>query len=251
MEIYKNLARVYDLFMDEIPYDTWVDYIESTFEKYELKPNLVLELGCGTGNITTLMQDKGYDMIGVDVSEEMLIEAREKAQETNQNILFLNQDMRDFELYGTVDACICMCDSLNYILEKEEVLQVFKLVNNYLNPNGLFIFDINTEYKFKHELADKTFSATEEDSAYIWENYYYEDEMLNEYYTNIFIKDDNKSDYKRYEECHYQKAYKQEDIISLIKDSGLEFLNVYDAFTFDAPKNDSQRLIFIAKEITK
>lgn len=251
MEIYKSLAKVYDLFMEETPYEVWVSYIEEIFRKYELTPKLILELGCGTGNITTLMQNKGYDMIGVDISEDMLVEAKEKAQENSQNILFLNQDMRDFELYGTVDSCICICDSLNYVLEDKEVLQVFKLVNNYLNPNGLFIFDINTEYKFKYELADKTFSATEDNSAYIWENYYYEDDMLNEYYTNIFIKDDKKDIYRRYEEYHYQKAYTKENIIELIERSGLEFLHVYDAFTFNEPKDNSQRLIFVAKEITK
>lgn len=250
MESYKELAKVYDLFMQETPYNTWVKYIESIFLKYNLNPNLILELGCGTGNITSLMHAKGYDMIGVDISEDMLIEAKEKAQQNNQNILFLNQDMCEFELYGTVDSCICICDSLNYILETEDILKTFKLVNNYLNPKGLFIFDLNTEFKFKNILGNNSFSATEDNAAYIWENYYYEDEKINEYYTNIFIED-SKGKYNRHEEYHYQKAYTTETIVELLKISGLEILEIYDAFTFNKPKLDSERIIFIAQENTK
>lgn len=250
MKSYKELAKVYDLFMQETPYSTWVEYIESIFKKYNLSPNLILELGCGTGNITSLMQDKGYDMIGVDISEDMLAEAKEKAQQKKQDILFLNQDMCEFELFGTVDSCICICDSLNYILEIEDILKTFKLVNNYLNPKGLFIFDLNTEYKFKNILSDNSFSATENNAAYIWENYYYEDEMINEYYTNIFIKDNN-GQYSRHEEYHYQKAYKKETIIELLKKAGLEILGIYDSFSFNKPKHDSERIIFIAQENSK
>lgn len=247
MEAYKGLAKVYDLFMQQTPYSTWVNHIESIFKKYSLNPKLILELGCGTGNITTLMQSKGYDMIGVDISEDMLIEANIKAKKNNQDILFLNQDMREFELYGSVDSCICLCDSLNYILEKEEIIDTFKLVNNYLNPKGLFIFDLNTEYKFKNIFSHNSFSQTEDNASYIWENFYYEEDMVNEYYTNVFIKD-KKGKYDRYEEFHYQKAYKTEEIINLINCSNLKFLGAYDAFTFNKPKEDSQRLIFIAQE---
>ena len=189
MAIYENFAKVYDIFMENIPYEEWVLYLEKIFKKYEKSPKLVAELGCGTGTMTTLLAKKGYEMIGIDFSEQMLAKAREKAIDNKVNILFLEQDMTEFELYGTVDCVISVCDSINYILEEEQLFKVFKLVNNYLEPKGLFIFDINTKYKFENILGCNSFSQTTEDAAYTLENYYDEEEELNEFYTNFFIKD--------------------------------------------------------------
>lgn len=147
--------------------------------KYNINPKLIAELGCGTGNITGRLAKEGYDMIGIDISEEMLSVARQKAvDEGDKNILYLLQDMTEFELYGTVDVILCLCDSINYITEYEDIVKVFKLVNNYLEPGGLFIFDINTEYKFKNILGENTFADSEENAAYIWQNYYDENERI-------------------------------------------------------------------------
>ena len=242
MHIYKELAKVYDLFMADVPYEDWANYLDQLLQTHK-HSKLILELGCGTGNITTLLREKNYDMIGIDISSDMLMLAREK----NNDILYLNQDMRNFELYGTVDACICICDSFNYILEDIELISTFKLVNNYLNPKGLFIFDILTEYKYNHILANNSFSHLEKNSAYIWENYYDPNKKINEYYTNIFIEEKNGL-YKKYEEFHYQKAYSQLQIEYFLKEANLTLLNVYDAFTLNKPKKDSERLMFIAQE---
>ena len=141
MGAYEKFAQVYDLFMDNIDYEEWADYITDHLKKYGIEDGLVLELGCGTGTMTGLLADRGYDMIGVDNSGEMLAEAMEKRMESGQDILYLQQDMQEFELYGTVRAIVSVCDSLNYITEREELLQVFRLVNNYLDPEGLFLFD--------------------------------------------------------------------------------------------------------------
>lgn len=246
---YENFSEVYDIFMNDIPYDDWVQHIFEIWNKYDVSPKLVAELGCGTGNITQRLANKGIEMIGIDVSEEMLIKAREKA--VNSNILYLNQDMREFELFGTVDTVLCLCDSINYILDKSELLQVFKLVDNYLDPRGLFIFDINTVYKFKNILADNCFCETNETSAFTWENYYDDEDKINEYYTNFFIKDSKTNAYNRYEEYHYEKAYEIDEIITLIKDAGLEFIGVYDELSFNKPKKYSQRVYFIARECKK
>jgi len=243
MNIYKEFAKVYDIFMAEVPYNTWADYIDEVLKQNKRDSKLILELGCGTGSITTLMKEKGYDMIGVDISEDMLMIAKDK----DENILYLNQDMREFELFGTVDACICLCDSLNYILEEKEILQIFKLVNNYLNPDGLFIFDINTKHKFQNILGDNSYCQAEENSAYIWENYYDEDAEINEYYTNIFVKEKNNL-YQRHEEFHYQRAYTEEVLKDLITQSGMELLQIYEGFTFNTPTPASERLVFITKE---
>ena len=247
MESYTSFAKVYDLFMNEVPYDLWVDYIEEIWKKYNVKPNLVLDLGCGTGNITCRLSQKGYNMIGLDLSNEMLVEAKQKADELCQNILFLEQDMKELNLYETVESCICTCDCLNYILEEDELLEVFKCINKYLDTNGIFIFDINTEYKFKNILSSNSFCSVEENASYIWENYYYDNEKINEYYLNFFIRDKDSNKYSRYEECHYQKAYSINNILNLLKKANLKILDVYNAFSFDKPKEDSERVIFVVQ----
>lgn len=156
MESYTDFAYIYDKLIDQ-DYEKWADYIEEIFKKHGVKPNLVLDLGCGTGSITNILAKRGYDMIGVDLSPDMLNVARDKALEENLDVLYLCQDIREFELYGTVDAIICTLDVLNYITKPEDLRLVFSLVKNYLNPDGIFIFDINTEYKLKNVLGNNTF----------------------------------------------------------------------------------------------
>ena len=151
MEAYRSFAQVYDLFMDNVDYDSWSSYLIGLLKRYGVDSGLVLELGCGTGNMTERLARAGYDMIGVDCSEDMLEIAQEKKLESGLDILYLEQDMREFELYGTVRAVVSVCDSLNYILEEEELLQVFRLVNNYLDPGGIFLFDLNTVQKYREK----------------------------------------------------------------------------------------------------
>ncbi|MFV0503474.1 MAG: class I SAM-dependent DNA methyltransferase [Lachnospirales bacterium] len=237
---YEIFAKVYDEFMEDTPYNKWCENLEYIWNKHNKKPKLILDLGCGTGTITTMLAKKGYDLIGVDLSYDMLMEAKSK----NSNILYLNQDMRNFELYGTVDVIYSLCDSLNYILEIEELIQIFKLVNNYLNPKGLFIFDMNTEYKFK-KLGSQNFGSNTKKGSYIWENYYDEKDKINEYYTTIFIKEGKY--YKKYEEEHYEKAYTIEEIKDAIEKSGLEFLYVLDEHLKEVREN-SERIYFVCSE---
>ena len=251
MEAYTGFAQVYDTFMDNVPYEEWADYYKEILREHWIMDGIVLDLGCGTGSMTELLAEQGYDMIGVDNSEEMLAEAMEKRVESGQDILYLLQDMQEFELYGTVDIILSLCDSMNYITDKEDMLKVFKLANNYLDPHGLFIFDLNTEYKFKNVLSDNTFAETTDDAAYIWENTYDEDEKINEYYVNFFINDENTDMYERVEECHYERAYSLDEIKELIKESGMKFVAAYDAFTFDEPKENSERIYVIAEETGK
>lgn len=248
MSSYNTFAMVYDRYMDNVPYKDWVDYISQIIDKYyDKKPKLMLDLGCGTGNVTQLLAEKGIEMIGVDNSDDMLSVAKEKARQNNMDILYLLQDMREFELYGTVDCIISICDSMNYITDEDDLVKVFKLVNNYLDPKGLFIFDLNTYYKYNCVLSDNTFAETSEDSAYIWDNYYYEDDEINEYDLTLFIKDKNNR-YNRYTETHYQKMYDLDKVKQLIIESGLEYVDCFDAFTLDPPTNTSERVYFIARE---
>lgn len=253
MEAYSEFARVYDLFMDNIPYEEWCGYLETLLKKYGVEEGLVLDMGCGTGNITEGLRRRGYDMIGIDNSEEMLAVAIEKGMEREPDAeelpqaLYLCQDMRSFELYGTVKAAVSICDSMNYILEPEELLEVFRLVNNYLDPEGVFIFDLNTLYKYENILGEQTIGETREDHCFIWDNYYDRESRINEYVLNLFIQGGD-GRYDRFEEVHYQKGYGLEEIRELIEGAGMRWEGAYDAFTMEAPKADSERIYIVARE---
>ena len=248
MEAYTSFAAVYDTFMDNIPYEEWGVYLKSLLKEYDVKNGLVLDLGCGTGTMTEILAEDGYDMIGVDNSEDMLEIALEKKVESGHDILYLLQDMREFELYGTVNAVVSICDSMNYITEEEEMVEVFRLVNNYLDPKGIFIFDFNTEYKYREILGDCTIAENREDCSFIWDNYYYEEEKINEYELSLFIQEEDSELYRKYEETHFQKAYTYETMRRLIEESGLEFVTAYDAFTHVKPTEKSERIYMIARE---
>lgn len=246
MQPYSGFASVYDLFMDNVPYEEWADYVQRLLKKNKIDKGLVLELGCGTGSMTRLLADRGFDMIGIDYSEEMLAIARENSAE-DYNILYLCQDMREFELYGTVAAVVSVCDSMNYIMSEEELLKVFRLVNNYLDPGGLFIFDLDTQYAYEEILGDNTIAENREEGSFIWENTYYEDEMMNEVNLTLFIPEEDQL-FRKYEETHFRKAYSLSIIEKLIEESGMELVAVYDTLTEKKPKKDSERVYFIARE---
>ena len=248
MEAYTSFAAVYDTFMDNIPYEEWEQYLKSLLYEYGVREGLVLELGCGTGNMTEILAQSGYDMIGVDNAEEMLEIAIEKRMKSGLDILYLQQDMREFELYGTVKAIVSVCDSVNYILEEEELEEVFRLVNNYLDPGGVFIFDFNTVYKYREILGDQTIAENREECSFIWDNYYYEEERINEYELSLFIREGDSELYRKYQETHFQKAYDLETMKRLITQSGLEYITAYDAFTKEAPTRVSERIYVIARE---
>jgi SAM-dependent methyltransferase len=268
MEAYTDFALVYDTFMDETPYEEWCDYIVELLEKYgcpaavsdtdELQAanlaqerNTILDLGCGTGTLTELLARRGYDMIGVDNADEMLQIALEKKEKSGLDILYLLQDMREFELYGTVGAVISVCDSLNYLLDEEDLLQTFRLVNNYLYPQGIFIFDFNTVHKYADIIGDATIAENREECSFIWENYYHEAEEINEYDLTIFVEDDNKGGeplFRRFQETHYQRGYRLEQMQSLVEQSGLEFLKAIDADTHGAVSEESERIYIVARK---
>ena len=248
MEAYSEFAKVYDLFMDDIPYGTWAGWLRDLLEDHGVKGGLVLDLGCGTGKMTRLLADFGYDMIGVDRSEDMLAEARET--DTGKGILYLCQDMREFELYGTVAAIVSVCDCMNYILEEADMLQVFRHANNYLDPGGLFIFDMNTPYKYEHALGEQTIGEAREDHCFIWDNYYDKDTRINEYVLDLFIQGKD-GRYDRYEECHYQRSWDMKTIRRLAEEAGLRWKGCVEAYTGKDPADDCERVCVILQEYQK
>lgn len=248
MEAYNDFARVYDMFMDNIPYEDWSKYIISLLNEYGIKDGLVLDLGCGTGKLTNLLSDAGFDMIGIDYSEDMLDVATNVRED--RNILYLCQDMREFELYGTVRAVVSICDSMNYMTSPEDLLTVLKLVNNYLDPGGIFIFDMNTYYKYSQLLGEQTIAENRDEASFIWDNYFDAETNINEYELTLFIKEENEL-FRKYEEFHYQRAYHLEEVMNLIDKSGMKLLEVYDAFTRNKPQEDSERIYFVCREAGK
>lgn len=269
MEAYTDFAQVYDELMDDTPYEEWCAFLMGIFRRYGVgdaagavagggndvsvinsnlaqERNTILDLGCGTGTLTELLAREGYDMIGVDNAEEMLRIAMEKRERSGLDILYLLQDMRELELYGTVGAVVSVCDSLNYLLDEEDIVQTFDRVNNYLYPQGIFIFDFNTVYKYQTVIGDTTIAENREDCSFIWENYYHEDEEINEYDLTVFVAENQL--FRRFQEVHYQRGYRLSQMKALLERAGLEFLEAMDADTHGEVRQESERIYVVARK---
>ena len=242
-----NFAAVYDRYMDNIPYDKWASNIKKLFDEYKLPSEVVCELGCGTGQMTRRLKKLGYDMIGIDLSNEMLMQAVNNAD--SHGILYLCQDMRDIELYGTVGAMVSVCDSMNYLEDCDDLLKVFEGVNTYLDENGLFIFDMKTVH-FYEKLGCSTIAENRENGSFIWENDYDVNTRDNEYYLT-FYEENEDGTFDRFEEEHLQHAFLVEEVEDAIKKSGLELLEILDATTLNTPDSECDRLLFIVREVSK
>lgn len=290
MEAYAGFAQVYDLFMDNIPYEEWCAYLTGLLREYGIRDGLVLDLGCGTGKLTRLLDRQGYDMIGVDISGEMLEVAMEEERRRKEvsggvetgsygkesveallgerwaaesceesgetapsesagasSILYLQQDMREFELYGTVRAVVSLCDSMNYLTEYEDLVQVLRLVNNYLDPGGIFIFDMNTPYKYREMLGEQTIAENRDEGSFIWENYFDEETGINEYDLTLFIREAD-GRYRKLEETHFQRCYDPDTVKKAVEEAGMELVALYGDGTRRPPDEDSERMYFIARE---
>lgn len=246
MDSYTEFAEVYDIFMDNVDYDGWCAYLTRCLADYGIRDGLVCELGCGTGEATERLASAGYDMIGIDDSAEMLQEALAKKTESGHDILYLEQDMREFELYGTVRAVVSICDCVNYLTEEEDLLRTFRLVNNYLDPGGLFLFDLNMAVKYE-KIGSSTIAENRPEGSFIWENDYDPETKRNTYQLTLFIPEKDGL-YRKYEELHVQRAYSAGTIRRLLEEAGMEFLWAREAYT-DRPADDaSERVLFAARE---
>lgn len=247
--------------------------------------NTILDLGCGTGTLTELLARRGYDMIGVDNAEEMLRIAMDKRERSGLDILYLLQDMREFELYGTVGTVVSVCDSVNYLLTEEDIVQTFARVNNYLYPQGIFVFDFNTVFKYAVVIGDATIAENREDCSFIWENYYHEEEEINEYDLTVFVAEERNVSvaggtpagqtacgermqgetgqgfcqarlyenvqakrFRRFQEVHYQRGYRLEQVKTLLLQAGLDFLEALDADTHGEVTEESERIYVVARK---
>lgn len=245
MDAYTGFAEVYDEFMEDVPYEKWRDLVVAELKKEGIADGLVLDLGCGTGTFTRMFAEAGYDMIGVDGSQEMLMEAREKT--ADRGILYLCQDMREFELYGTVRAIVSTCDTMNYLLTPEDFIRTLRLANNYLDPGGVFIFDLNTLYKFREVMGNTTIAENGEDASFIWDNYFDEETGRNEYDLTLFIRQENGL-FARVSEVHEEQGYAPEQILEFIARSGMEYVRAFDAETGGEPHETSEKVFYVVRE---
>lgn len=248
-EIYQGFAESYDLFMDNIPYDMWHAYLHRLLQEYGVDQGIVVDLACGTGSMTCRLAADGYDMIGIDQSCEMLDIARKKCPD---HVLLLQQDMRELDLYGSASAFVCVCDGMNYLLQEEDLRAVFRRVSLFLDPDGIFVFDLKTEHFYSRHLGNRTMTDHREDATLIWENEYHADTGINEYLITIYQQVDPKRDlFERVEEYHQQRAYSTGEVQRALQDEGLQLEAVYEAFTRNLPDCESERLYFIARKTEK
>ena len=262
---YQAFASVYDELMNDVPYDEWVERIDRDIRRYGVSKtagereevssddeavlaserDLVADLACGTGVITRKLFDKGYDVFGVDISSDML--SRAQTSDDERGIMYLNQDICELDLYSTIGTAVCICDSLNYLLSDEELEAAFGGVSNFLYPGGVFIFDCNTSYKYREAIGESIIAEAGEDVSFIWDNFYDEDENVNEYDLTLFIKREDGL-YERAEETHLQRGIEKEDIESLAKKSGLEIMLISDSDTDGEVREDTERIYAVLKK---
>ncbi len=230
--------------------DTDADSDSVQYEQaLEEEKNLVVELGCGTGSFTQILKRKGYDIIGIDMSPDMLNVARNKAAAEDLDIMYLEQDMRELDLYCTAGTIVSVCDSVNYVLEDDELLETFRLVNNFLFPGGVFIFDFNTLHKYRDVIGDATIAENRDDCSFIWDNYFHDEENINEYDLTIFVRcDEGKELFQRFTETHYQRGYTLDEMKMLVERAGMIFVTAIDADTHEEPSEESERIYIVARE---
>lgn len=246
MDSYSAFAYVYDKLMEDVDYKGWVEYIEKIFKRYDIRPKNIAELACGTGNITNILAERGYNLIGVDISEDMLFVAQEKARDKGVDVIYLNHDIRELSLPSDLDAILCICDGINYIEDEKDLLKVFDCVYKDLKDHGLFIFDISTYYKLSNVLGNNTYAENFKDVSYIWENYFDEKRKICDFDLTIFMKEQDV--YRKYEETHSQRAYEENEILERLNAVGFKNTERFEAFTFTEPNEENERIYFVCQK---
>lgn len=249
MAQYNKLAEIYDYLMEHVDYPAWVQYVEEIMANFNRNGQKIVDLACGTGNTAIPFAKKGYQVVGIDISPEMLAKAQLKAAEANLEVTFSLQDMRDFQIDGAAaDIITCYQDGLNYLLSTEDLAEVFKRVKANLAPKGLFIFDLNAVEKLQRS-SDEITVIDEEAMTLIWENHYDGQEDIWKIKLTGFIK---KGDvYEKFREVHREKAYSTAQISLELHKAGLRLLGVYHAFTLKEANSHTRRLCYVAEHFTK
>ncbi|MBQ3817543.1 MAG: methyltransferase domain-containing protein [Clostridia bacterium] len=244
---YESFACVYDALMSDVDYASRTDYLCRLFDKFDKKPSLLLDLACGTGGYSNEFSSRGIQVIGVDISEEMLSIAKEKSAASNNDVLYLCQSAQELDLYGTVDAAVCCMDSLNHIIDYNDFSAAIAKVSLFLEPERLFIFDVNTEYKHKEILADNTFVFENKNIYCVWQNSFIEEENITDIYLDFFIEKDGV--YSRSHEEFSERAYTADEIKSALKSAGLKIEAIYEDMSINSPSKETQRLVYVTRKL--
>ena len=247
MESYEALAGSYDVLTYDVHYAAWADYIEKQFARRGIPGKTVLDLACGTGSLTWELARRGYEMIGVDRSPEMLAQAAEKADDVPIPPLFLCQPMEKLDLYGTIDACVCCLDSVNYVTDPKKLARAFQRVHLFLMPGGLFLFDVNTPEKLE-SLDGQVFLDEKEDVYCVWRAEYSRRSRICSYYMDIFQLDGQTGQWERGVELHQERAYTVQELTELLKRAGFRDIRTYGALKLRAPAAQEGRIFFVARK---
>lgn len=245
MSAYSVFAQYYDELTSNVEYPRRAEYLLELMKRLGHSPGLTLDLACGTGSLTLELYRRGVDIYGIDSSVDMLSEAREKCANAGADILFLCQKMQSIDLYGTVDTVICTLDSLNHLKNGEELQRVFEKVAFFMNPEGYFLFDMNTLYKHEHILGNETYIYDMEHVYCVWQNRCHKDGRV-DIQLDFFHPQDGL--YARSTERFSERAYPTEEVVDRLHRAGFGQVQIYDELTFHAPKETSQRLVFAAKK---
>ena len=246
---YADFAAFYDRLTDDVGYPQRADYIAELLMEHGMKKGIVLDLACGTGSLTLELSKRGYEMIGVDASPDMLCAAQEKCAQAGAEVLFLCQPMEALDLYGTVNAAVCTLDSLNHITDPDTLREVLRRVSLFLEPGGLFVFDVNTPYKHREVLGNNVFVFDREDVFCVWQNTLSEDGFQVQMDLDFFAYNDEDDRYTRTQESFCERAYTDEEIRGFIEKSGMKLLETYAGDSFEPVQPDTQRIVYVAQKI--
>lgn len=245
---YNNLALVYDKLMEDVDYEAWGNYLDQMITEYGAPGKAVIDLGCGTGSISLELAQRGYNVIGIDYSAEMLTQAEQKFRENHISVPLFHQDIRELVLDKPVDVVISTFDTLNYILDQNDIFKVFKKVFEVLRKDGLFIFDINTPYKLKEILGDNVFTYNTEEIVYLWENEFDCDRNICQMYLTFFILNEQSKLYERFEEFHEQRVYEVKEMVNFLQEAGFQVIGTYSELSMEKPKEDDNKVFILAKK---
>ena len=248
MASYGDFAYFYDNLTDNVDYEKRCSYIKGLLAENGVGEGILLDLACGTGTVSLLLSDMGYDVIGVDASEDMLSVAQEKKMESGADVIFLCQRMEELDLFGTINACVSTLDSINHVTDEETVREIFRRVSLFMEDKGIFLFDVNTPYKHKYVLGDNTFVYDTDEVYCVWQNST-DESLVTTVNLDIFEKDeDDEETYYRYSEEFTERAYDLDDIKKWLEDVKFEVVGIYEEMTKDSAKADTQRAVFVARK---
>lgn len=246
MSSYDIFALYYDKLTQNVDYTGRAEYLLSILKSVNHCAGITLDLACGTGSLTIELFKKGIDIYGVDASSAMLCTAKDKCYDEDLDIMFLCQKMENLDLYGTINTCFCCLDSINHLKNFKTMQMAFDKVSLFMEKDGYFIFDFNTPFKHKEVLKDNVFVYDTSEVYCVWQNNYRAENNRVDVTLDFFEKENNK--YNRYSEKFYEITCEPQVLIEMLEKSGFTDIKIFDDMSFDLPKNDTQRIVVVAKK---